>query len=95
MLCYFIILEEIAILFHSFCQHILIRFLCFFHRALMLSIWETVGLWWSGMGAPYSGPQCSNMISISLISWNVVVMVIYLVLVRYFPFVDSSLGEPD
>lgn len=37
------------------------------------------------MGALYSDPQCSNTISISPINWNVVVMVIYLVLVRYFP----------
>jgi len=37
LLCYYVILKEISVLFHSFCQHIFIL-VCFLHRALMLSI---------------------------------------------------------
>jgi hypothetical protein len=74
---------------HSFCWHI--QFLCSFHRGLMLLIWETAGLWLSVMVAPYSGLLCSNMISISPISWNVAAIVIYLVLVRYECVITSQI----
>lgn len=82
-ICYFIFLGTVYLIWSIFLSTY-IHFLRSFHRGFMLLIWETVGLWLSVMVAPYSSLQCSNMISISPISWNVVAIVIYLVLVRYW-----------